>query len=128
MAFTCPINQQFLYRRAAIALKFWNLRHRDSKAGAIIHTFFKNLHHENPDRRVFAVGYSWGARQAMLLASKKNSISNDGSGYVDAIYVASPCELMLSTLLKQFLLGIAFRLFRTCPTDFFDIISGTLFS
>ncbi|PWW78253.1 hypothetical protein C7212DRAFT_200449 [Tuber magnatum] len=80
---------------ATIALKLWHFRHRDSKCGAIIENFFKNLCLENPNRRVFAAGYSWGARQAILLAGKNRSTLSSGPRYVDAIYAASPMRLSL---------------------------------
>ena len=80
--------------------------------------FLKNLHHENSDCRVFAAGYSWGAREAMLLASKdSNTKPNDGFKYVEAIYAASLCKLTLSDVLKHFSLGITFWLFWTRLMD-----------
>ena len=48
----------------------------------------------------------------MLLASKDHSpIPNDGFKYVETIYAASLCKLMLSDVLKHFSLGITFWLF-----------------
>ncbi|CUS14136.1 unnamed protein product [Tuber aestivum] len=79
--------------RTAVALKLWLYRHRDSECGATINEFFKNLCLENPNRRVFAAGYSWGARQAILLAGRSRSILNSGFRYVDAVYAASPLKL-----------------------------------
>ena len=63
-----------------------------------------------------------------MLASKDSTMLEDGFEFVDAIYAASPCELILCDVLKRFSLGVTFWLFRAWLTDAFDIISETFFS
>ncbi|KAG0129336.1 Alpha/Beta hydrolase protein [Tuber indicum] len=80
--------------RASIALKLWRFRHRDSKCAAIIQNFFQVLYTNSTDSRIFAAGYSWGAKQAMLLASNSHPAPNSGQiFFVEAIYAASPLKL-----------------------------------